>query len=272
MSVESTSLVWKHSQATGTTRVVLLAIADHDGEGGAWPSIPTLARMARVKDRAVQRSISELVEMGELVVHRNAGGTHRTPNDRRPNRYEITLPPVDNSPDRAADGVSYMTPRDVDGVSSETERGVIPDANGVSPTTPEPPMNHPDPPARLQPAAETTTAGGRAVDKPSQITDLEQAFAARERLAPLTPFRRLDQATVDQLTALVDEHGVDKLTRYADATALTARSVKAFIGDWLDLPRTTAPRDVGPRCDICNHPAGAHPWAGCSTFTESRTA
>lgn len=68
MSIEIMSNVWKYSKSVGRARLVLLAIADHQGEIGAWPSIPTLAKMVNASERSVQRDIQELVELGELSV------------------------------------------------------------------------------------------------------------------------------------------------------------------------------------------------------------
>ncbi len=68
MSIEIMSNVWKYSKSSGRARLVLLAIADHQGEIGAWPSIPTLAKMVNASERSVQRDIQELVELGELSV------------------------------------------------------------------------------------------------------------------------------------------------------------------------------------------------------------
>jgi len=68
MAIEVMNAVWKHSKATGRTKLVLLAIADHQGEQGAWPSLATLARMAGASERSVMRDIEELKEIGELEV------------------------------------------------------------------------------------------------------------------------------------------------------------------------------------------------------------
>ena len=68
MSIEIMSNVWKYSKSVGRARLVLLAIADHQGEIGAWPSITTLAKMVNASERSVQRDIQELVELGELSV------------------------------------------------------------------------------------------------------------------------------------------------------------------------------------------------------------
>ena len=96
MSVESLAIVLHHSQATGTAKVVLIGIANHDGDGGAWPAIATLARYAGVHERNVIRAIRTLEALGELTTELQAGGTHRTQDRLRPNRYSIELAcPVD---------------------------------------------------------------------------------------------------------------------------------------------------------------------------------
>ena len=88
MSVEAISLVLNHSRATGRAKVVLIGIANHLGDQGAWPSISTLARYANASERSVKRDIQELVELGELVVEVNnapVNGQYKT------NLYWITL-------------------------------------------------------------------------------------------------------------------------------------------------------------------------------------
>jgi len=80
-----------HSQARGTAKLVLVGIANHDGDGGAWPSVATLARYAGVDARHVQRAIARLVELGEIRRDVQAGGDERVPDHRRPNRYRFLL-------------------------------------------------------------------------------------------------------------------------------------------------------------------------------------
>lgn len=76
-----------HSKAQGAAHIVLLNIANHQGEQGAWPSIPTLARLAKVSDRRVQQILNELVAMGELKVDPRAAGYGSI----KTNRYWVTL-------------------------------------------------------------------------------------------------------------------------------------------------------------------------------------
>lgn len=88
MSVEAMNLVLNHSKATGRAKLVLLGIANHFGDNGAWPSIETLARYANASERSVKRDIQELIALGELICEVNAspmGGQYKT------NLYWITI-------------------------------------------------------------------------------------------------------------------------------------------------------------------------------------
>lgn len=64
--------VLNHSKATGRAKLVLLGIANHQGDQGAWPSIATLARYANASERSVKRDIADLIQLGELIVEVNA--------------------------------------------------------------------------------------------------------------------------------------------------------------------------------------------------------
>lgn len=92
MGFKAVSAVMHHSKAKGNTRLVALAIAhyhDDRGENGAFPKQDTIAKLANVSKRTVQRSVTELVELGELevLVHRGTGSSY----DRQTNRYFIVL-------------------------------------------------------------------------------------------------------------------------------------------------------------------------------------
>lgn len=88
MSIEAVSLVLNQSKATGRAKLVLLGIANHLGDQGAWPSIATLARYANASERSVKRDIQELIALGELHVELQAApmkGQYKT------NLYWITI-------------------------------------------------------------------------------------------------------------------------------------------------------------------------------------
>lgn len=91
MSIEVMQAVWRESASDGRARLVLLAIADHQGEIGAWPSLETLARMVNSSVRSVQRDIQYLQQLGELIVL-----TQQAPSrsQYKSNLYWVNLPSV----------------------------------------------------------------------------------------------------------------------------------------------------------------------------------
>ena len=91
MSIEAMSLVLHHSKSKGTAKLVLLGIANHEGDGGAWPSVATLMRYANMDRRSVQRAIQKLVEIGELQVLKQKGGNEMTHSALRPNLYRVKV-------------------------------------------------------------------------------------------------------------------------------------------------------------------------------------
>jgi hypothetical protein len=91
MSFEATAIAMNHSRSKGTARLVLLGIASHDGDGGSWPSVATLARYANVTPRNVQKAVATLEDLHEIRRHQQQGGTVLTDDFRRPNLYEFIL-------------------------------------------------------------------------------------------------------------------------------------------------------------------------------------
>jgi hypothetical protein len=89
MSVEQLAAVLHHSAATGTDKLVLVGIANHAGDGGAWPTVRTLARYANVSPRQVQKALGRLIASGELTRHVQAGGSAGWDDYTRPNRYDV---------------------------------------------------------------------------------------------------------------------------------------------------------------------------------------
>lgn len=75
MSVQALAWVLECSEARLGGRLVLLSIANHADERGdnAWPSVPTIAREARMSERQVRTVLRDLVELGELEINEGAG-------------------------------------------------------------------------------------------------------------------------------------------------------------------------------------------------------
>ena len=117
MSIQISNAVWQHSQSTGRARLVLLAIADHQGEIGAWPSMKTIAKMVNASERSVQRDIQTLQELGELSVEiQNAPMRQQY----KSNLYWVTLPGVTE----LASGVTELTAGVTELASGVTAVGV----------------------------------------------------------------------------------------------------------------------------------------------------
>lgn len=109
MSVEAMSLALHHSNAKGTAKIVLLGIANHAGDGGSWPSVPTLAAYANVDERGVQRAIEQLIKSGEVRRDLQAGGLRGMADFDRPNLYHVTLACPVNCDRTTAHRVSCVT-------------------------------------------------------------------------------------------------------------------------------------------------------------------
>ena len=80
MSFKITRAAIHNPNVTGSHKLVLIIIADHEGgEYGSWPSIGRIANIAGLGVRQVKRIIKELHEQGEILVVRQDGhhGTNR---------------------------------------------------------------------------------------------------------------------------------------------------------------------------------------------------
>jgi hypothetical protein len=128
MSIEKMAAVLHHSTTSGSTKLVLIGIANHDGDGGAWCSTTTLARYANIERRQVKKILRELEELGELITVPRTGLT---------NLYAVNVQCPDlcdrTFQHRIGGGVVEDT-----GVPQDTGGGVVQDTRGVSHRTPEP--------------------------------------------------------------------------------------------------------------------------------------
>lgn len=88
MSLEAVAAVLHHSQASGSAKLVLTAIAFHESDRGAWMSQATLARMCNMSERTVRRHIAELRDLYELDIIADDGQGYGA---RNTNRYFIIV-------------------------------------------------------------------------------------------------------------------------------------------------------------------------------------
>jgi len=160
--IETMAVVLHHSKATAAAKLILLGIANHDGDGGAWPSVATLARYGNCKERQVQYHISQLIELGELRRLSQAGGPAELADHRRPNRYQVLVkcPPT-------CDGGPHHRPRaaavreSAPGADNCTPPGAVICTPPVQITAPEPSLNRHDENAALTYQGNVTSARPR---------------------------------------------------------------------------------------------------------------
>lgn len=126
MSAEAVTVVLHHSRSEGTHKLVLWGIANHHSDAGAWPSIATLAKYAKVSERRVQQIIRDLERMEEILIVEQGGYGQ---NQYKTNRYYIML----QCPEDCDGSLNHRT-----GVKSGAGRGEIQSHSGVKPVSPEP--------------------------------------------------------------------------------------------------------------------------------------
>lgn len=121
--------IWEHSQADGSARLLLLAIADHanDDGTGAWPSVASLAQKTHISERNVQRLCRTLADLGELDVHVGAG-PHGS------NAYVVKCHP----------STENVTPDNLSPLTKATDGGAPGVTRGVRPVSPKPSYNRPE--------------------------------------------------------------------------------------------------------------------------------
>ena len=125
MSIQVMNAVWRHSKSKGRARLVLLSIADHQGEIGAWPSIETLAKMVNSSPRSVQRDIQELINLGELQVDFRSAPTS---GPYKANRYWVKVSGVTTEVTEVTNTASEVTDLEsgvTDSASEVTAGGVL---------------------------------------------------------------------------------------------------------------------------------------------------
>lgn len=176
MSIErmAWALNLEDDQLTPTDKLILIGIANHDGDGGAWPSMGTLARYAGCTRRTARKSVRQLEERGHIEVHVQEGGTHQTPKAERPNLYTF--------------------PGGVRGDRGSGEGGSVGTGGGRSVGTPEP---------SSEPSSEPSAPAGMSDDA------LDAAF---ERFWEKWPARREKKAlTKKHFCAAVETYGLEFL-------------------------------------------------------------
>ena len=139
MSVRVSSWVWQHSTvAHRGDLLVLLVLADHaqDDGNGAYPSVATIARKARLSRRGAFLALERLKAEGAIAPHGPRG-------PRGTVSYRVLMP----------EGVQSLHGAASAPVQSVTPRGEVTAPEGVHSPAPEPSSNHPEPSPPTPPQA-----------------------------------------------------------------------------------------------------------------------
>jgi len=121
MSIKVMTEVWEHSQQEGGALLVLLALADHaNDQGYCWPSVPTLAKKARLSERHIRRILSDLQNTGELEIEARTG---------RSNYYRVITPRIGDDKLSGVGGADKSAPLTPASVPPLTPASGTPDAH-----------------------------------------------------------------------------------------------------------------------------------------------
>jgi len=123
MSQRAQSLVWERSRAKGSQLLVLLAIADYARNDGrdAWPSAQTLAKRARLTDRATLLILHALEQMGEILIELNTE-LRRLDEHNQPPRWFLHVRCVCDWPTYEAEGETASAGEKSEKFSDSEER------------------------------------------------------------------------------------------------------------------------------------------------------
>lgn len=123
-----------HAKVGGSAKLILLGIANHEGDGGAYPAVDTLARYANIDRRQTQRILRSLEDKGLLVSTMRFGSS---------TLYRVAVQCPENC-DRSTNhrlldrGGVEDTPSDLGGGVDVTPRGGVDVTPGAVYAPPEP--------------------------------------------------------------------------------------------------------------------------------------
>ncbi len=168
MGIEYCKYVWKNYKKQGGHKLVMLALADFasDDTGESWPSIATLAEMACVSERQVQKIIADLKQSGDIEVTEARGRNHT-------NIYKIIKKDELHDTFSEEKKVNYSTEKvnySTEKVNYSTEKGELQFTRSTNDPSYDPPMIHQDAFALQLAKPVTSKANGKRGDPQTQLT------------------------------------------------------------------------------------------------------
>lgn len=210
MSIRAIQAVWDRTAVGGSTRLLLLALADFaDEDGYSWPNVQTLAHRTGRGERQVQRLIGMAIDAGELSADRSGG--------RGSSRYRL-------SPGGEPVGMTSMSPLGRHRRHPTDDTG---DTPGMTPATPEPSLEPP-----TEPSSERAR-DNELQDAEQRLRDLATAGPNAEQLAgqgDADPVVRYHELTARFPSERIREWLNDTATQWGDARTADALT-EAFARD-----------------------------------------
>lgn len=221
--------VWNESKSKKNARLLLLAIADCASDDGsnAYPSITELMRKTGLSERAVQSTLADLVALGELKVHRNAGPGGC-------NRYRVVMTPAESAPP-----ADLAPPQDQHPPAEPAGAESAPSPQDLHPDPAEPaPVTVLEPSKKISSTKRSSSGRKPKQDKPKQEAGEETDGQRVNRLArlytdrvPLSNFNAVAGVVRKAVTAGVSDelitHGLGQLA--TDQRAVTVDSLRYAI-------------------------------------------
>jgi len=171
MGLEHIAAVWEHSRQSGSSLIVLLAVASFSDHNGEWRiDQSTLQRKVRLSRRRVQEILEKLVESGELAVTSHHGRG-------RLSTYclqvgEKAQPAAPFSQPQVAAARTFSAEKSAEERTFSTEKGAEERTFPATPSPPSPPDPHipPYPPDSKKADMESFALALRPLSGPQSAT------------------------------------------------------------------------------------------------------
>ena len=242
MSIEALTWAWRQETGNATSKLVLLAIADHaNGDGYCWPSMLRIAAMAGVSTRQVSRHVAALAELGlveKAERRRGAAGQYRGWT------YRVPVRPADLDDERTPTSAGRGRPVSTGPLGSSREDvGVRSEPSGNRKGEPAPTARRRDELFEV-----VVEVSGHRLDR---LTRTE-----RGRVNKAVKELREADATPDDVRAAAREW-----RRIHPEATLTATALSA---NWSRLASATP--TSRPTCAVCGGPLDGHTDELCRLF------
>ena len=210
MSIKYMVMVWECGKWEGSTLVMMLALADFSNDNGyCWPSIKTLAKKCRVKERQAKRIMSSLLDEENPGIEQARAGNGAGHSSMYRLIAENIKKGVTGDTDIDEERVSQSTPfygervsPEVKRVSSRVKKGVTGDTRSIK--------NHQKKRSSIAALPQPVAAPPKAKAKKAKSTpeEIERRRLLKESWLTVSGAENFNPAQVNAGLALLDKASV----------------------------------------------------------------